>query len=68
MALNVDLFGVPIASELPDTGILRASGAKTAPRPIPAKPMPQIVSVKESICVPYYVVKESANLTWILHD
>jgi hypothetical protein len=72
MALNVDLLGVPIASELPDTGILRASGAKTAPRPIPAKPMPQIVSVivsvKESICVPYYVVKESANLTWILHD
>jgi hypothetical protein len=34
MALNVDLFGDPIESELPDTGILRASGAKTAPRPI----------------------------------
>jgi hypothetical protein len=65
---NLDLFGNVIASELPDTGDSKPIAGFSKPRPIEAKPMPQIVSVKESICVPYYVVRESVNLTWILHD
>jgi hypothetical protein len=67
MALNVDLFGVPIESELPIAGVLEASGAKTAPRPIDVKPICQS-SFDSDVIRPYHVVKESVNLTWILHD
>ena len=67
MALNVDLFGVPIASELPNTAPLEASGAKTAPRPIDVKPICQS-SCDRDVILKYYVVKESKTLTWILHD
>jgi hypothetical protein len=66
MALNVDLFGDPIESELPISAPLEASGAKTAPRPIEAKPICQS-SFDSDVIRPYYVVKEG-NFTWILHD
>jgi hypothetical protein len=64
------LFGDAIApdgSGLPIPAPLRASGAIPAPRPIDVKPICQS-SFDSDVIRPYCVVKESANVTWILHD
>jgi hypothetical protein len=66
MRVDVDLFGNELPAEVPFAGSPKPLAGKNPPLS-PDSPTSQSVSVKESIFVPYYVVKESPTVCWVVN-